>query len=349
MAAAPSFSGQQSKRWNGDGDPARGVVLLGRQRRAVADGPRVALGVGVAGEHDLGQAVLGHAVLVHEARRLHGADLGRRQHPVRRRVGGRPPGPAPAPGPAVALELALGQRPVDDDRLGVAGGDGGVGQRHGGAHAVAAAAEGLGGEVQVADAEGGAQPHRLVAVHVRHQAVDVGQREAGVGHGVADGDAGQLELGVRGAAALVVLGLADPDHHRAAVHCTPFRWNRIQLRSGGGSGRKRHRRRRSGRQPLGRFDGEAQAAVDAGRHAGHVDRLALLLAVQVAGVDALEDAHRLPVVEAPVVVDARQVDAGAGGVAVEQLLARRRSRAAAVGGSTTPSASSGDSTHALMQ
>ena len=63
-----------------------------------------------------------------------------------------------------------------------------------------------------------AQPHRLVAVHVRHEAVDVAHRQAGVGDRVADGDARELELALGRLAALVVRGLADPDDDRGAVH-----------------------------------------------------------------------------------------------------------------------------------
>ena len=57
------------------GDPPRGVVLVTRQRGAVADRSWVALRVRVAGEHDLGEAVLRDAVVVHEPLRLHRADL----------------------------------------------------------------------------------------------------------------------------------------------------------------------------------------------------------------------------------------------------------------------------------
>ena len=207
------------------GDPARGVVLLARQRRAVADRPRVALGVGVARQGDLGQRVLGDAVLVHEPHRLHRRRLGRREHPVRRGEGERAARAPHPPGLAVAAELALGERPEGDDALGVAGADRRVGERHRGAGAVAAAAERLRREVEVAGAEGGAQPDRFVAVHVRHEPVDVRRLQAGVVDGVADGDAGQLELGLRCLAAGVVRRLADPgDDGRAAHQTSKTRW-----------------------------------------------------------------------------------------------------------------------------
>ena len=70
------------------------------------------------------------------------------EHPVRRRVGAPHRGPPRPSGLAVAVELSLGERAEDDDALGVAGGDGGVGERDRRARAVAAAAERLGGEVR---------------------------------------------------------------------------------------------------------------------------------------------------------------------------------------------------------
>ncbi len=135
---------------------------------------------------------------------------------------------APAPrarraptGLPVAPELALRERAEHDDALGVAGADRGVGDRDRRASAVAAAPEGLRGEVEVAHAERRAQAHRLVALHVGDEAVDVAHREAGVFDGVADGDARQLELGLRRLAALVVARLADTDDGGSAVHYRP--------------------------------------------------------------------------------------------------------------------------------
>ena len=75
-------------------DPAGGVVLLTSQRRPVAHGPGVVLRVGVARQDDLGERVLGHAVLVHVPHRLHRADLGRTQHAVGCGEGGRSVGAA---------------------------------------------------------------------------------------------------------------------------------------------------------------------------------------------------------------------------------------------------------------
>ena len=119
---------------------------------------------------------------------------------------------------SVPGELALGERAERDDALRVARADRGVCERDRRAGAVAAAAERLRGEGEVAHAERGAQSHGLVAFHVRDDTVDVAHRQSRVSHRVLDRDARELELALGRAAPLVVRRLADTDDDRRSVH-----------------------------------------------------------------------------------------------------------------------------------
>ena len=126
-----------------------------------------------------------------------------------------------APGPlAEAVELALAQRPVDDDDLGRArlDGHGGVGHRRAGPPA--AGEPGHGGVAELGQPQVGGHEGGLVAVvGERRQTVDVVDGQPGVGHGGQDGRDGQLVLaGVGDPAPLGVGGLADPDQAGAGAH-----------------------------------------------------------------------------------------------------------------------------------
>ena len=172
----------------------------------------------VAGEHDLGQAVLGDAVVVHEPLRLHRADLRGRLDAIGHRERARAARPTGATRLAVAAELALRQRPEGDDALCVARGDRRVREGDRGAGAVASASERLRREREVAHPERRAQPDGFVALHVRHDAIDVTHRQPRVVDRVPDRDARELELTLGRLAALVVARLADPDDDRSAAH-----------------------------------------------------------------------------------------------------------------------------------
>ena len=217
-------------------DPARLVVGLARQRAAVADRPGIALGVGVAGQRDVAQRFLANVVVVHEAPRLHRA-LGRR---VEQAVGGgpghrrrQPPAPSGAPG-AEAPELPLRDRTEHHHVARVTRAHCGVRHLHGGSDVVAAARERLAGEAQLVDPQGLRQTQRRVAlVHVGDEAVDLGQLQTGVLDRVADGDAGELELAVRRAPALVVLRFADAHDHRFSVHRASLRRNARRFKPAG--------------------------------------------------------------------------------------------------------------------
>ena len=76
----------------------------------------------------------------------------------------------------------------------------------------------------------------------------------------------------------------------------------------------------SGGEAVGGFDGAGEAGVDAEREVLDVEAIGRLLSVEIAGVDALEDADRLPGVEAAVVVELAEVGAGAVGVPLDQRL-----------------------------
>ena len=77
MAAAPSFSWQQSNRWNGSTIQRDVVVRLLVERAAVHHGARVVLGVVVRRQRDRPQRLRRDAVVVHEAVDLHGEHLRR--------------------------------------------------------------------------------------------------------------------------------------------------------------------------------------------------------------------------------------------------------------------------------
>ena len=199
-------------------DPARGVVGFGRERPAVHHRARIGLGMVIGGERDGALRRIGDLVLVQEAHRAHGVALRRRHHAVgrvERRLAG---GDAARRRGAEALELALRQRPEHHDAIGHAAGHRRRGIAHGGRSAAPAAAPVHVGEAQRRQAERGGQARRIVAVvGVGGEAVDAARIDAGILAGRQDRLQGELELGDRRLAVLVVGGLADTgDRHLAA-------------------------------------------------------------------------------------------------------------------------------------
>ena len=134
-------------------DPARVVVFRRVQRPAAHHRVGVVLRVVVAGERDRPQRLLPDAVVVHEARHLHGEALRRRHHAVgeqelvvagdQRRAGAA----------AVAGELALRQRAERDDAIRHAGRHRRRGIADRAAHAASTAAPEHVGEPQFLDAK----------------------------------------------------------------------------------------------------------------------------------------------------------------------------------------------------
>ena len=108
--------------------------------RPVHHGAGVVLGVLVGGDGDLAELRGGRAVLVHVALHLHGEELGGRHQALGDVEGVLSAQASAATGLAEAAELALRERSVDHDEVGVAGDDAGGGVADGGADASASTA-----------------------------------------------------------------------------------------------------------------------------------------------------------------------------------------------------------------
>ena len=194
-------------------DPAGGVVGGLVEGPSVHHRPWVVLRVVVGGQGDGPQCLLAHPMVVHEALHLHGEHLRRRHQPIGCRLGAFADNRL-APGAlAEAAKLALGQRPEHHHAFGQPAGDGGCGVADSGGPAATTAAPLHVGEPKLPAAQGGGKARGVAAVvAVGGEAVHLPRRDARVFAGRDDGLEGQLELGVRGLAALEVAGLADPGH-----------------------------------------------------------------------------------------------------------------------------------------
>ena len=203
-AVAPSQRDVAVVEAHGRGDHPRRQVVREGQRLAV-DRVRVERGVGPLGDRDPAQLLAGHPELVQVARG-EGRDLADRRERARRataRPGGRRPrmdgavGRTPA---GVARRAALLDRPPDDGVAGLAGG-----------HRLGRTVEGQAHPLDLTLPPGGGDAQRVldlvqvrpgVAGHVGRaaagehgQAVDVVDREPGVGHRGQDGVERELEAG----------------------------------------------------------------------------------------------------------------------------------------------------------
>ena len=148
IAAAPSFSMQQSNRWNGSTIQREASYLAASSGLPYITARGLRLRMVIGGQRDRAQRLLPHAVLVHEAVHPHREALRRRQHAVRHQVRPLAGDGVDAGGLAEAPVLALRQRAEHDHAVGQAGHDGRrrIGDRRAAAAATAAPLHGRGAQ-----------------------------------------------------------------------------------------------------------------------------------------------------------------------------------------------------------